>query len=91
MCIMYAIILGIILKIFVCLFIIYISHSVWSYLKDNYSTKKTKNLVNTQIDKYKKIINELQENKPVQTEQQSISEKDLELMNNELTSFMEET
>jgi hypothetical protein len=88
---MYAIILGIILKIFVCLFIIYISHSVWSYLKDNYSTKKTKNLVNTQIDKYKKIINELQENKPVQTEQQSISEKDLELMNNELTSFMEET
>jgi uncharacterized protein involved in tolerance to divalent cations len=86
---MYAIILGIILKIFVCLFIIYISHSIWSYLKDNYSTKKTKNLVNTQIDKYKKIINELQENKPIQPP--TISEKDLELMNNELTSFMEET
>jgi uncharacterized protein involved in tolerance to divalent cations len=86
---MYAIILGIILKIFVCLFIIYISHSIWSYLKDIYSIKKTKNLVNTQIDKYKKIINELQENKPIQ--EPSISEKDLELMNNELTSFMEET
>jgi hypothetical protein len=89
---MYAIILGIILKIFVCLFIIYISHSIWSYLKDIYSTKKTKNLVNTQIDKYKKIINELQENKPDQNHQEpSISKKDLELMNNELISFMEET
>jgi len=89
---MYAIILGIILKIFVCLFIIYVSQSIWSYLKDIYSTKKTKNLVNTQIDKYKKIINELQENKPDQNHQEpSISKKDLELMNNELISFMEET
>jgi uncharacterized protein involved in tolerance to divalent cations len=87
---MYAIILGIILKIFVCLFIIYVSQSIWSYLKDIYSTKKTKNLVNTQIDKYKKIINELQENKPIHQEP-SISKKDLELMNNELISFMEET
>lgn len=27
----------------------------WNYLKDNYSVKKTKDLVNTQIEKYKKI------------------------------------
>ena len=27
----------------------------WNYLKDTYSVKKTKDLVNTQIEKYKKI------------------------------------
>jgi hypothetical protein len=64
-------------------------HSIWTYLKDTYSTKKTKDLVNTQIDKYKKIINELQENKEIHQSNPSISEKDLESMNEDLTNFME--
>jgi hypothetical protein len=85
---MYTILLGICIKIFVCLFIIYLFHSIWTYLKDTYSTKKTKDLVNTQIDKYKKIIHELQENKGIQ-EQPSISEKDLESMDQDLTNFMQ--
>jgi predicted PurR-regulated permease PerM len=85
---MYTIILLICIKIFVCLFIIYLFHSIWTYLKDTYSTKKTKDLVNTQIDKYKKIIHELQENKGIQ-EQPSISEKDLESMDQDLTNFMQ--
>jgi len=63
-------------------------HSIWIYLKDTYSTRKTKDLVNTQIDKYKKIIHELQENQPMVT-QQVLSEKDLEAMDNDLTNFME--
>jgi len=86
---MYTILLGILIKIFVCLFIIYMCHSIWTYLKDTYSTKKTKDLVNTQIDKYKKIINELQENKEIHQSNPSISEKDLESMNEDLTNFME--
>ena len=86
---MYTILLGIIIKIFVCLFIIYLVHSFWNYLKDTYSTKKTKDLVNTQIDKYKKIIHELQENKELHQSNPSISEKDLESMDEDLTKFME--
>lgn len=30
-------------------------------MRDTYSTKKTKDLVNTQIEKYKKIIEEIQQ------------------------------
>lgn len=85
---MYTILLGIVIKIFVYLLLIYICHSIWTYLKDTYSTKKTKDLVNTQIYKYKKIINELQENQPLIT-QVLISEKDLESMDKDLTDFMQ--
>lgn len=84
---MYTIILGIFIKIFVCLFIIYMVHSSWIYLKDTYSTKKTKDLVNTQIDKYKRIIHDMQENNQQQVP--VLSEKDLEFMDNDLTNFMQ--
>jgi hypothetical protein len=88
---MYTTILGLCIQIIVFIFIIYVCHSCWIYLKDTYSTKKTKDLVNTQVSKYKQIIIELQENndsrpsitKPI------IDEKELESMDNILTSFME--
>lgn len=88
---MYTIILGICIKIFVCLFIIWLFHSIWTYLKDTYSTKKTKDLVNTQIDKYKKIIHELQENIPQKTSQNTsvLNEEIIESMDNDLTNFMQ--
>jgi hypothetical protein len=38
---------------------------LWNYLVDTYSTKKTKDLVNTQIHKYKQIIQELQEKRVI--------------------------
>jgi hypothetical protein len=88
---MYTIILGICLKIFVFLFIIYVCHSSWIYLKNTYSTKKTKDLVNTQVYKYKQIINELQENKDSKNShpQSIIDEKELESMDDILTNFMQ--
>jgi hypothetical protein len=60
-------------------------------LKDTYSTKKTKDLVNTQIDKYKKIIHELQENIPQKTSQNTsvLNEEIIESMDNDLTNFMQ--
>jgi len=67
-------------------------HSIWIYLKDTYSTKKTKDLVNTQIDKYKKIIHDLQENNQQHQNHQQpaiLSEKELESMDNDLTNFMQ--
>ena len=50
-----------ILTTIVCsLLIIYIFHQLWEYLKEKYSVKKTKDLVGSQIQKYKTIIKELQ-------------------------------
>ena len=86
--IMYTTILGICIQIIVFIFIIYVCHSCWIYLKDTYSTKKTKDLVNTQVSKYKQIISELQENNDSRISTVK-STPELESMDNILTSFME--
>ena len=39
----------------ISIIIIIILHYLWEYVKDTYSTKKIKDLVNTQIEKYKSI------------------------------------
>ena len=42
----------ILLQIFCSLFVIFILHSFYNYLKENYSSKKTKDLVSFQVQKY---------------------------------------
>jgi len=66
--------------------LIYGAHSFWNYLKDNYTTKKTKDLVNIQIEKYKRIMNDMQK----QNEQSSLfeDEKEKKSMNDDLLEFM---
>jgi hypothetical protein len=58
------ILLQILLNITFSIIIIYGSHNIWNYLKDTYSTKKNRDLVNSQITKYKRIIEEIQTNNP---------------------------
>lgn len=53
--------LSIIITILASICVILIGHHLWDYLKDNYSTKKTNYLVGSQIEKYKHIIKEIQE------------------------------
>jgi len=90
---MYNNILWFFINIIVSIFIIYIIHSLWLYLLDTYSTKKTKDIINTQVYKYKQIINELQENKlsvsPGSQSQSNIHDSELESMNDVLTKYME--
>jgi len=40
--------------------VIYGCHFSWNILKDTYSKRKTKDLVNTQIKKYQKMLDEIQ-------------------------------
>jgi len=70
--------------------IIYGSHELWNYLKDTYSTRKTKDLVGSQIQKYKKIVDEIQQNKTnTDTGSQVFdSEEDKQSMNDDLANFM---
>ena len=89
---MYAIFLEICMKTIVCLIIIYLCHSGWIYLKDTYSTKKTKDLVNTQLNKYKQIIQEMQENKANETSLVLSQNASMNMnidMDDLLTEFME--
>jgi uncharacterized membrane protein (DUF106 family) len=74
------------INIAISIIIIYGAHSFWNYLKDNYTTKKTKDLVNIQIEKYKRIMNDMQK----QNEQSSLFEDESEKqsMNDDLLEFM---
>jgi hypothetical protein len=53
--------ISILVKIVISFIIIIIGHHLWLYIKDNYSVKKTKDLVGSQIQKYKTILNDIQE------------------------------
>jgi len=76
-------IINFIITIIISLGIIFSVQYLWNYLKDNYSTKRTKDLVNSQIEKYKKLLEK-------QSSQQSefISEQEQETMKNSLTQFI---
>jgi len=75
------------------LIIIFLFQYGWNYLKDTYSVKKTKDLVNTQIEKYKKIaestINDSQGSSIIQGSQNIdfISETEKQSMNDDLTNL----
>ena len=70
--------------------IIYGLHEFWLFLVDTYSTKKTKDLVNIQTNKYVQIIDDLQNNQnTVSQENKSfISNEEKQNMNDELQSYL---
>jgi len=76
-------ILNFIVTIIISLGIIFSIHYLWNYIKDNFSTKRTKDLVNSQIEKYKKLL-EKQGSQQVEF----ISEEEQENMKNSLTQFI---
>jgi hypothetical protein len=46
-------------NIIISLIIIVLVHYLFNYFKDTYTTKKTKDLVKTQTEKYKMILDEI--------------------------------
>jgi len=74
----------IIINIIISIIIIYGAHQFWNYLKDTYSKKKTKDLVGTQIEKYKRMVGEIQQG----SQNEVISKEELKTMEEELLSAM---
>ena len=80
--------------------IIFIAHQLWEYCKINYTTQKTKNLVEMQASKYKQIAEDMERNSTalVMVEKQvpvKIQPSDFlpldekEWIHNELASFID--
>ena len=67
------------------LLIILAGHFLWNYLRDTYTTKKTKNLIHGQIEKYQKIIENMQHQ--TGSSDQFLNEKDQVDMNDDLSAF----
>lgn len=76
---------SIIIQIFCSIFVIFTIHYFYNFIKDTYSTKKTKDVVGFQVQKYQEIIQELQNN---QTTNDFIPQVDQELMNYELLELV---
>ena len=74
------------LNIVLSLVIIVICQYIWNYFRDNYTTEKTKNLVNIQAAKYKAIMEQLEE-KP--TVSHFLTESDKEWLQRELDGFLQ--
>lgn len=73
------------LNIIISIIVIFIGDKIWNYIKNTYSTKKTKNLVNTQIQKYKKIMKGIQENNESNI---FLNSSEKEIMDKRLTDFL---
>jgi len=80
-------ILEIILNIIISILVIYSGHYLWNNIISTYSTKKTKNLVDSQIQKYKKIIDEIQQT-PGSQPLAFLTEEEKRNMDQSLTEFV---
>ena len=72
------------------LIVIIIIHSLYQHIKDILVPKKTRDLVELQVQKYKDILLELQEKQFIKEEEQeepTISEIDYNNMENDLIQF----
>jgi len=79
---------SIFLNIIFSILIIYLGHHLWEYLRDKYTTKKTVDLVNSQTQKYKKMMEEIQTIEST-APFDSVIKEDIDLsMEDELTKFM---
>jgi uncharacterized protein YeeX (DUF496 family) len=77
--------LTIVITILLSFIIIWILHSLWNYIKDSYSPKKTRDLVGSQTRKYQKMIDEI-----LKTKSQEISDEDKQILSNDLSEYMDE-
>jgi preprotein translocase subunit YajC len=91
---------SIISNIIISVIIVMIIHFMWDYLQNTYFKKhsKTKDLVNIQLQKYKNIIEELQQNEKINThtERKEINPTKYSIideieMKEDLEKFMEST
>lgn len=79
---------NIIITIVFSLFIILLCQHLWNYMLDQFSTKKTKNLVNGQLEKYKKLMGIIKDSE--QEPPSYISKIEKEEMNQDLENFLKD-
>jgi hypothetical protein len=78
------------INIVLSIIIILIGQYIWNYFRDNYTTEKTKNLVNIQAAKYKTIMEQLEHAVPPEklSDTTFLTEEDKEWLQKELDGFV---
>jgi glucan phosphoethanolaminetransferase (alkaline phosphatase superfamily) len=79
-------------NIIISILIIFIAHSLWNYIKNTYSTKKTKDLIGSQIQKYKSMLEEIQNQREKEKEKEynQMDPSEEITIENDLAKWMEE-
>jgi len=76
-------------NILISVFIIYIFHCIWRFILNKFSTKKKKDMVNNQINKYNKLIKDLEESNQENLEKNEFSKEIKESIENDLSEFVD--
>ncbi len=76
-------------NILISVFIIYIFHCIWRFILNKFSTKKKKDMVNNQINKYNKLIRDLEESNQENLEKNEFSKEIKESIENDLSEFVD--
>jgi FtsZ-interacting cell division protein ZipA len=77
--------MNLITTIIISFIIIILIHYLWNYIKDKFSYKRTKNLVDYQTKKYKEIINNMASQKEETT---YINETEKKVMMDDLINLL---
>jgi len=77
--------LYIISNVIASILIIYVFHLLWNFIVNKFSTKKKKDMVNNQINKYNDLVQEIKKS----TKEQEFTEEVKENLENDLTEFMD--
>jgi hypothetical protein len=73
-------------QIFISFILVFLLHSIYQYVKNTYTTKKTKDLVGFQVQKYQDILKELQNTPTIKPDY--LSDQDKARMNAELDNLV---
>jgi hypothetical protein len=73
-------------QIFISFILVFLLHSIYQYVKNTYTTKKTKDLVGFQVQKYQDILKELQNAPTIKSNH--LSDQYKEQMNAELDNLV---
>lgn len=74
-------------NILVSILVIYIFHCIWNYIINKFSTKKKKDIVNGQISKYNKLIEDMKNN-PINKKEEFTDEMKVNL-EQDLSEFID--
>ena len=80
----------ILFNIAISIVIILIANHIWEYCKINYTSQKTKHVIEIHASKYKQIAEDMERASSIPAPPKFLREDEKEWIQNELTAFLEE-
>ena len=76
-------------QIVLLILFLFVVHGCWAYIQDNVLKKKTEIITPSQIEKYEKMIEDLQSQQQQQSPSQSFVENNTDMMEEDLGNYVD--